>query len=90
MDSIPHPSPVVIQELQTDSRTVSLKVVPNDSIPKGKKSLMISVRNYLSVCFGGTRLCSYFSSTVETDTDQKSSTTEKIVCQSRSGISGGI
>lgn len=90
MDSIPHPSPSLIQELETNSRKVSLKVVPNHSILKGKKCLMISMRNYLSVSFGGTRLCMYFSSTAEADRDQKLSIAEKIVCHSRSGISGGI
>lgn len=36
MDSIPHPSPSIIQELQTDSKKVSLEVVPIHSIRKGK------------------------------------------------------
>lgn len=54
MDSIPHPFQSLVQELQTDSRRVSVEVVPNYSILKGKKCLMISMRNYLSVYCGGT------------------------------------
>lgn len=54
MDSIPHPFQSLIQELQTDSRRVSVEVVPNYSILKGKKCLMISMRNYLSVYCGST------------------------------------
>lgn len=90
MDPIPHPSPSLIQELQTDSRKVSLEVFSNHRIPKSKKCLVISMRNYLSVSFGGIRLCSHSVIQLRLNRDQKSSTAEKIICHSRSGISGGI
>ena len=39
MDAIPHPSRSLAQEMETDSRSVSLEVVSNHSLLKGKECL---------------------------------------------------